>query len=444
MPCTGKMNCKCRHCTSLPEPAASSSRGSGRYGGQQAALSQEQKTAIAERAKAIIKSLTGTDEEKATQLVRMKEKVLGETGPIRYKRDAAQAAKDIAKAEVLKRTKQLPQLSNGAVATMANLLGAQRPSIMDMRELLTEVAKAEAKKGPISVDLKKGMSDGATKTAAILESAMFTYNTRRDQCDAFSVYNPILQKASPAEVETKRLECGANTDGTCTAQSGKGLYPFACVPSFEACMAGDAEACAVVATQLKAGTVEELKEADASLPKTVLKADSDGAKLLEAWNKIWGKNSPYALETTQMAYDMLIVSLLMDLDTFKTEKKEAMQRYGVPFEAHNRKLVDIIWRDVQVPIIKMINNAEKDPSSYRSAIDRMIGQRKYAAYVNANASQLEALMFQLRDSTDLMKRWLGHPSFKYVVGDEVNLTDKETVVFLLGIYLIKKKMGIVS
>jgi hypothetical protein len=435
--CSGKMSCDCKQCTELTAPASS-----GAYGGRNVQPTADQKKAIKEKAKQILKNLKDK-KDKGIQLVRLQEEVLGQTlfSLKNYELDSPKAAVAIAQAQVLNLKKEIPGFSNGAVAVMAKLVGAERPTIAEARDLLSKVAEAEAKKGGVMVDHNKALADGSLKAAQILESAMLTYDTRRDQCDAFSAYNPALMRFSPAEVESKRLECGANNDGTCVAQGGGGLYPFACTPSFEACMAGDAEACSVVAQQLKAGSVEDLKNADGSFPKTKIKPGSDADKLLKAWDKVWGHQSPLTNPNAQFAYDMLIVAMLMDLETFRDEKKNSVARYGQTFDAHNREPTDRIWNQVQVPIIKMINRANKNPSTYENNVKKMLGN-KYALYVNMEPAELEAKMFQLRDSTDLMAMWLANPLFNYVVKDTVKLSQMETAVFLMGIDLMKSAMGI--
>jgi hypothetical protein len=438
MGCKGTMKCNCPNCTKLPDVDRTALR-NGPFSGNNPKPTKEQVDKVAAEAKKILKDYPP---EKEKELLQLQIKELGE---VRYdfktKEDRAKLAYLIAKKRILgiNDSKNMPKTiwSNKSVATIATLLNAVQGTTADTRRVMDSVIDATAKKGEFFLDKTKlGKTTNAFSNAEVLRSAMNTHENRQNTCDAYSVYNPAQTVLAPADVNAKRLACGSNTDGACVPKDGGKLYPFACVPTFEACMAGDAEACSVISQQYQAGSIEELRKDNNSFPKVTIKPGSTAEKLLEAWNDVWGHKSLYSKPENKHAYDMLLVGLLMDKVGFDKLKAEP----GESFDLRHQKLSDRVWLAVQVPIIKMINRARVDPMSYDKTIRTFLPHGKYETYADLKPVTLEAKMIQLRDSTDMMKLWLEH--VKYTSGDDVKLDQFKAAVFLMGVDLIRQALGI--
>lgn len=337
-------------------------------------------------------------------------------------------------------TNPLPGFSNEAVRIASALLGADDDGdVVETRELLSKVAAAAAAKGPMYVpgpNMTPNMMQQSALDHEILASGMATQASRAQACDAFSVYNPAEARFDPASVDKKRLQCANDTYGQCAPVSGGQLYPFSCEPTFEQCLAGNAEACSILTSQLEAGVDLDAvrKLHDATTPKITAKS-GDALHVLKAIDSIWGHQSSLTQPGHETEYDILVISLIMDSAELKKMQKEH-QGPG-SFDQKNRLLVDKVWDNVQVPIIKFLNSAKRNPATFNSNMrDLLNAEAIYQSLMQQTNEQLQKGLFDLADSTDLMSRWLYINN--YVADNKVHLNKHEQIALLLGIYLMKR------
>lgn len=427
MVCSGKSSCKCKHCTGDADTIP--------YSANAVATRAQKQTA-----NELVPALTAMS---AVQLQYKQQQMYGAIIIPVSDDDGRSKAVAAARIALDQATgyKRIPgSMSNKSVDMAKALLGVDNGAdVATTRILLSKVAEAAAAKGPLYVpnsDMTPQEVGGAQRDMAILQSELQTQASRGQTCDQYSVYNPSAQRYAPADVEAKRLACANETNGMCAPVSGGSLYPFACAPTFEQCIAGNAAACSIISKQVGSGVdIEAIKKLHGATVPNITAKPGDALEVLNALDRMWGYKSSLTKEGHETEYDILVVAQLMDTAELK-DKQSGHDGPGT-FDMKNRLLVDKVWAAVEVPLIKTINRARGNPATFNDSIAGLLdADDAYRWALKLTPAQLQKQVLDLADSTDLMAKWLFLNG--YVIEGVVKISKWDQIALVIGIYLMKR------